>query len=67
MQGGSPSSVQIKISNKKSTILNVLYIHLTMSKVENEDEYLRFAFINSFISENHTTSVHVVGDLNADI
>ena len=58
-------AVQIKIGNKESTILNV---YTPYESLENEDEYLnRLAFINSFISENHTTSVHVVGDLNADI
>ncbi len=39
-----------------------------MNAKKNEDEYLnRLAFIGSFINENNSASVFVVGDLNADL
>lgn len=58
-------AVQLKINNKELIILNV---YTPYECQQNEDEYLnRFAFINSFIYDNHSTSVYVVGDMNADL
>ena len=58
-------AVECRINNKVFTILNV---YTPYECLQNEDEYLnRLAFINSFIADNHSTSVYVVGDMNADL
>ena len=57
--------MRIQINNIEFSILNV---YTPYESQQNEDEYLnRLAFINSFISDNHSTSVLVVGDMNADL
>lgn len=58
-------AVQIRIINKEFTILTV---YTPYESQQNEDEYLnRLAFINDFISGNLSTSVYVMGDMNADL
>ena len=58
-------AVQFKTNYKEFTVLNV---YMPFESQQNEDEYLnRLAFISSFISDNPSTSVFVVGDMNADI
>ena len=58
-------AVRIQMHNKEFSILNVYTLYESQ---QNEDEYLnRLAFINYFISDNHSTSVLVVDDMNADL
>ncbi len=58
-------AVRISCSSKELIILNV---YAPYECHQNEDEYLnRLAFIGSFINENNSASVFVVGDLNADL
>ena len=58
-------AVQLKMGSKCITILNV-YTPYECS--QNEDLYLsRLAYISSFMHEHQSTSVCVVGDMNADL
>ncbi len=58
-------AVQVDINNKVFIILNV---YMPYECQQNENEYLnKLAFINSFIMDNHSTCVYVVGDMNADL
>ena len=46
----------------------ILNVYTPYESRENEEEYLnRLAFINAFMQDNDTSSVYVIGDMNADI
>ena len=57
--------IEIKLDNRSFIILNV---YTPYESYQNEHEYNnRLAFINAFITDNDTSCVYVVGDMNADI
>ena len=57
--------IELCCNDKKVIILNV---YTPYECVQNEDVYLsRLAFIMSFIQDNPSICIYVVGDLNADI
>lgn len=58
-------AIELCCDDKKIIILNV---YTPYECRQNEDEYLsRLAFIMAFIQDNPTTSIYIVGDLNADV
>lgn len=59
------TAIQFIHNDKDFVILNM---YIPYECHQNEDEYLNMlAFINSFIQNNTSSSVYVIGDMNADI
>ena len=57
--------IELCCNDEKIIILNVYTPYECM---QNEDEYLcRLAFIMSFIQDNPSTCIFVIGDMNADV
>lgn len=57
--------IELCCNDRKIIILNV---YMPYECIFNEDEYLsRLAFIMSFIQDNSSTCIYVLGDMNADI
>ena len=57
--------IELSCNDKKIIILNV---YMPYECTQNEDEYLsRLAFILSFIQDNSSSYIYLVGDMNADV
>ena len=57
--------VELSCNDKKLIILNV---YMPYECTQNEEEYLcRLAFIVSYIQDNSSSCIYVVGDMNADV
>ena len=57
--------VELSCNDKKFIILNV---YMPYECTQNEEEYLcRLAFIVSYIQDNSSSCIYVVGDMNADV
>lgn len=58
-------AIQLKLESRELLILN---IYTPYECSQNEDEYRnRLGFVSSFIDEYKSTSIFVVGDMNADV